>query len=108
MSFSPKFISDILSTVADKWLPDDVNDGHLDYFFFLLAGLMLLNLLIYIPIAYFYKYAPAKQVTNDPEVVTFDRPLPEVKDGEGVIVSEQAQADLHLKRLQRDNDFQLW
>ena len=92
---------------ADEWLPSDVNDGRLDYFFFLLAGLMLLNLLIYIPVAYFYKYVPQKEATSDPEVVTFEQPLPEVKDGEGVIVTEQAQADLHLRNLQTDNDLNL-
>ena len=84
-----------------------MNDGHLDYFFFLLAGLMLLNLLIYIPVAYHYKYVPQKETGEDPEVVTFERPLSQVKDGEGVIVSEQAQADLHLRNLQTDNDFNL-
>ncbi len=46
---------------ADEWLPDDVNEGHLDYFFFLLAGLMVVNLLIYIPVAHFYKYAPTNK-----------------------------------------------
>ena len=71
-------------------MPSDVNDGHLDYFFFLLAGWMLLNLLIYISVAYFYKYAPQKDTLPDPEVVTYERPLPQVKDGEGVIVTEQA------------------
>ena len=96
-----------LCCYADEWLPSDINDGHLDYFFFLLAGLMLLNLLIYIPVAYCYKYVPQKEVATDPEVVTFERPLPEVKDGEGVIVSEQAQADLHLRSLKTDNDFNL-
>ena len=33
------------------WLADNVNQGHLDYYFFMLAVLMLLNLIVYIFIA---------------------------------------------------------
>ncbi|EHA8591283.1 Protein NRT1/ PTR FAMILY 8.3 [Cocos nucifera] len=29
------------------WIPDNLNEGHLDYFFWLLAGLSFLNLLVY-------------------------------------------------------------
>ncbi len=41
----------------DGWYPDEINDGHLDLFFFMLSGVMVFNiLLIFLPIAYFYKY----------------------------------------------------
>ncbi|KAL2343571.1 hypothetical protein Fmac_004856 [Flemingia macrophylla] len=30
------------------WIPDNLNEGHVDYFFFLLAGLSFLNLLVFI------------------------------------------------------------
>lgn len=33
------------------WLADNVNEGHLDYYFFMLAVLMFLNLIVYIFIA---------------------------------------------------------
>uniref|UniRef100_A0A2N9HSD3 Major facilitator superfamily (MFS) profile domain-containing protein n=1 Tax=Fagus sylvatica TaxID=28930 RepID=A0A2N9HSD3_FAGSY len=33
------------------WIPDNLNEGHLDYFFWLLAGLSFLNLLVYIVFA---------------------------------------------------------
>lgn len=37
------------------WIPDNLNEGHLDYFFWLLAGLSFLNLLIYVGCAGRYK-----------------------------------------------------
>ena len=41
------------------WIPDNLNEGHLDYFFWLLAGLSLLNLLVYIFFARRYKQKKA-------------------------------------------------
>ncbi|KAG6512659.1 hypothetical protein ZIOFF_030788 [Zingiber officinale] len=38
------------------WIPDNLNQGHLDYFFWLLAILSVLNLLVYLVIAKFYTY----------------------------------------------------
>ncbi|KAK6921585.1 Proton-dependent oligopeptide transporter family [Dillenia turbinata] len=32
---------------SDGWIPDNLNEGHLDYFFWLLAGLSFLNMLVY-------------------------------------------------------------
>ncbi|KAB1205930.1 Protein NRT1/ PTR FAMILY 8.3 [Morella rubra] len=37
------------------WIPDNLNEGHLDYFFLLLAGLSFLNMLVYIVCANRYK-----------------------------------------------------
>ncbi|ONK60138.1 uncharacterized protein A4U43_C08F14790 [Asparagus officinalis] len=37
------------------WIPDNLNEGHLDYFFWLLAGLSLLNLLVYMTCAMRYR-----------------------------------------------------
>lgn len=38
------------------WIPDNLNQGHLDYFFWLLAILSVLNFLVYLVIAKFYTY----------------------------------------------------
>lgn len=38
-----------------SWIPDNLNEGHLDYFFWLLAGLSFLNMLVYIVCAKMYK-----------------------------------------------------
>ncbi|XP_010937011.1 protein NRT1/ PTR FAMILY 8.3 [Elaeis guineensis] len=37
------------------WIPDNLNEGHLDYFFWLLAGLSFLNFLVYAFCAIKYK-----------------------------------------------------
>lgn len=37
------------------WIPDNLNEGHLDYFFWLLAGLSFLNMFVYIIAAKSYK-----------------------------------------------------
>ncbi|GJN30811.1 hypothetical protein PR202_gb19148 [Eleusine coracana subsp. coracana] len=37
------------------WIPDNLNEGHLDRFFWLIAGLSFLNLLIFIYFAHQYK-----------------------------------------------------
>ncbi|MCF6814768.1 hypothetical protein L3H39_11160, partial [Corynebacterium sp. MC-16] len=37
------------------WIPDNLNKGHLDYFFWLLAGLSFLNTFVYIVAAKRYK-----------------------------------------------------
>ncbi|KAL7163198.1 hypothetical protein ACSBR2_039319 [Camellia fascicularis] len=37
------------------WIPDNLNEGHLDYFFWLLAGLSFLNFLVYVLCARMYK-----------------------------------------------------
>ncbi|CAN6281618.1 unnamed protein product [Urochloa humidicola] len=37
------------------WIPDNLNEGHLDYFFWLLAGLSFLNLVVYVICAGKYK-----------------------------------------------------
>ena len=41
------------------WIPDNLNAGHLDYFFWLLAGLSVLNMLVYIFFARKYKQKKA-------------------------------------------------
>ncbi|CAI9761859.1 unnamed protein product [Fraxinus pennsylvanica] len=45
------------------WIPDNLNRGHLDYFYWLLAILSLINFLVYLLIAKFYTY---KKVTGKP------------------------------------------
>ena len=54
----------VRSASNDDWYPsDDPNQGHLEYFFFLLAGLMMVNFLVFLYIASSYKYkaAPSKR-----------------------------------------------
>lgn len=41
------------------WIPDNLNEGHLDRFFWLIAGISLANLLVFIGCAMRYKYKKA-------------------------------------------------
>ena len=39
------------------WISEDINEGHLDYYFFLLASLMFVTYIIFLHISYGFKYA---------------------------------------------------
>ncbi|TYI11153.1 hypothetical protein ES332_A09G191800v1 [Gossypium tomentosum] len=67
------YLSTLLVTAVTKittqngklgWIPDNLNRGHLDYFFWLLAILSLLNFIVYLWIAKWYTY---KKVAGHPE-----------------------------------------
>lgn len=62
------YLSTLLVTIVTKittkngklgWIPDNLNRGHLDYFYWLLAILSLLNFLVYLWIARWYTYKKA-------------------------------------------------
>ncbi|KAF5750860.1 Peptide transporter 1 isoform 1 [Tripterygium wilfordii] len=64
------YLSSLLVTIVTKvttrhgelgWIPDNLNRGHLDYFYWLLSILSLLNFFVYLLIARSYKY---KKVTG--------------------------------------------
>ena len=40
-----------------KWYPNDLNDGTLEDYMFLLAGLMLINVAVFLFLAVRYRYA---------------------------------------------------
>ncbi|XP_077999201.1 solute carrier family 15 member 4-like [Glandiceps talaboti] len=50
------------ATPDDPWLPDEVNDGYLERFFFLLAILMIVDFVIFVLIAWKYKYVEKEDV----------------------------------------------
>ncbi|KAI9091378.1 hypothetical protein K1719_028189 [Acacia pycnantha] len=47
------------------WIADNLNEGHLDYFFWLLAGLSLFNLLVYLVCAGKYKQKKASCIVTE-------------------------------------------
>ncbi|XVF08247.1 hypothetical protein REPUB_Repub06bG0210200 [Reevesia pubescens] len=62
------YLSTLLVTIVTKlttsngkpgWIPDNLNRGHLDHFYWLLAGLSLVNLAVYLWIAKQYTYKKA-------------------------------------------------
>ncbi|KAL4291400.1 hypothetical protein GQ457_14G011900 [Hibiscus cannabinus] len=50
----------------DNWLPDrNLNRGKLDYYYWLVSGIQVLNLIYYIIVAYFYSYKPLEEVKEE-------------------------------------------
>ncbi|KAL8604551.1 hypothetical protein ACOMHN_015835 [Nucella lapillus] len=55
------------ATKDDPWFPDDINDGHAEYLFYLLSILMVLFFLAYLVAAKMYKYRTfEQQPASDP------------------------------------------
>ncbi|KAM7487843.1 hypothetical protein LguiB_025327 [Lonicera macranthoides] len=59
-NYLSSFILTVVTSITTKggkagWIPDNLNEGHLDYFFWLLAGLSLLNMVVYVFCAKIYK-----------------------------------------------------
>ena len=51
-------LASIVKNASDsKWYPDDLNDGTLEDYMFLLAGLMLINVAVFLFLAVRYRYA---------------------------------------------------
>ncbi|XP_037425684.1 protein NRT1/ PTR FAMILY 8.3-like isoform X1 [Triticum dicoccoides] len=60
-SYLSSFILTLVSYITTQggdpgWIPDNLNEGHLDRFFWLIAGISFVNLLVYISCAMKYKY----------------------------------------------------
>lgn len=60
-----QYLSSLLVTIVTNistkngkvgWIPDNLNYGHIDYFFWLLAVLSVLNLIVYLGVARLYTY----------------------------------------------------
>lgn len=47
------------------WIPDNLNRGHLDYFYWLLAILSVINFLIYLLVANWYTYKKTGDYAED-------------------------------------------
>ncbi|KAK8507676.1 hypothetical protein V6N13_025330 [Hibiscus sabdariffa] len=53
-------------TGEKNWLPDrNLNRGKLDYYYWLVSGIQVLNLIYYIIVAYFYSYKPLEEVKEE-------------------------------------------
>eukprot|EP01084_Bolivina_argentea_P085316 154188_1 len=47
-----------------QWIPPDLDDGYLEYYFFLISAIMIVTLIAFIPYANLYKYKPGTDVSN--------------------------------------------
>jgi len=66
----------LLQLIVDLWTPEwitnNLNHGHLEYYFFFMAGILLLNLLVYIPYARRYTYKSGTDVWGTEAVKVVD------------------------------------
>ncbi|KAL4364203.1 hypothetical protein GQ457_04G016560 [Hibiscus cannabinus] len=60
-------------TSTGDWLPEDLNKGKLDYFYYLVAGLEVVNLGYFIICANWYKYKAIDGIRNEVEVENMDK-----------------------------------
>merc|ERR1712154_489928 len=47
-----------------QWIPNDLDNGYLEYYFFLISGIMIVTLIAFIPFARKYNYKPGTDVTS--------------------------------------------
>merc|ERR1712100_614051 len=45
-----------------EWVPHNLDNGHLEYYFFLLAGLMVINMIIYYFVSKGYQYMTSAEL----------------------------------------------
>lgn len=48
-----------------NWLPEDLNKGRLEYFYFLVAGMMTLNLAYFLLVSHWYRYKDVEDKDKD-------------------------------------------
>ncbi|KAH7288745.1 hypothetical protein KP509_31G039800 [Ceratopteris richardii] len=67
------YVSSLLITIVGRvsgspgWLPDSIDKGHLDFFFFLLGGLSFLNFALFSLASVHYKYTSRHRVLPSPQ-----------------------------------------
>ena len=70
------YVAGLLASIVknasrSKWYPDDLNDGTLEDYMFLLAGLMLINAAVFLFLAVRYRYADHAH-QNTPVTINHD------------------------------------
>ena len=77
------------SSENDPWIPVNLDDGHLNYYFFLLASLMGLNLVYFVYIAKDYEYKTEDDLTimEEDSDGRLDRPVEGSSDFDRLIPS---------------------
>lgn len=59
----------IVTSASNTWYPtDNINGGHLEYYLFLMSGLMMLNFFIFAAISiFFFKYKEVEETEKEPQ-----------------------------------------
>ncbi|ESO87044.1 hypothetical protein LOTGIDRAFT_229242 [Lottia gigantea] len=56
-----------VSTKSDPWFPKDINNGKTEYLYFVLAGIMGVNFIVFVIIAVHYKYRVQQPLVSIPD-----------------------------------------
>lgn len=88
------FISSLLVTIANQvssrkgqgraWIVDNLNKCRLDYFYWLLAALSTINLVVFVIVAIFYKYKKVRSSVLQMHVGDHESPHPYISGGSTV------------------------
>lgn len=67
-------VQEISTKHGGNWLHDNLNQSHLDYLYWVMAGLSALNLFVYLFVAknYVYKKVEAEEITGEESYIYFD------------------------------------
>ena len=65
-------------TATGNWLPDDLNKGRLDYFYYLVAALGVMNFVYYLVCAKWYTYKGSANTSLDSKMVEMKSEKPAV------------------------------
>jgi len=68
----------IVDMFKPQWIPPDLDDGHLEYYYFLIAAIMIATLIAFIPYANKYEYRAGTDVSTM-ELSTKYKPVIEVE-----------------------------
>eukprot|EP00250_Pteridium_aquilinum_P025242 c3040_g1_i1 orf=1002-1754(+) len=74
------YVNSLLITIVSKlsgspgWIPESINDGHLDYYFFLLGGLSLVNFCLFLLSSVYYKCMSRQDLSLSAQVQPFLSP----------------------------------
>ncbi|UPQ97781.1 proton-dependent oligopeptide transporter [Chloropicon primus] len=84
-------------TKDGRWIPSNLNHGHLDYFFFVVAGLNTLGFLYYLYVAHNFKYK-SPSTPQGPATKEEERDFLLHKPGEAVAIPGRRRREDSLER----------
>ena len=58
----------IVDSWRPQWIPSDLDNGYLEYYYFLVAGIQIVTLIAFVPYAQRYRYKPGTDVSNYQEI----------------------------------------
>lgn len=83
----------------DEWIPDNIDEGHLDWYFYLLAGLMFAALIIFVYLAYQFHYVEPEELEK------LNAHSRAAEEQQGLVGGEEQGIDVHNVVRAEDDDY---